>query len=561
MPGRTPFLLLLAALLTLVVTPAGADAAPLTVAELTRPLRTQVAYADPAVRPRVSAVALRRNAAAHPGFRYVVLSALPRGVGSGQAAADALLASLRRPLTVVVIVRGRLFAASSTYGRAAVATAVRRALRGTDKRPIPTLNRFATYLTAPPRRATAPAAADDGGRPLWQWVLPVLALAALALAALRLRTRSRQARARRRTGSLGTAKDFHATRLDVLSARHGNLVRPVADRSEDAALAEHFELAGGKIAALRRSLPALFSPRELRTCAGELDEVEWHVQSAEALVARRQPPPRPLRDRPGLCFFSHEHGLAEHGVEVDRPDGTTATIRVSGANLAALEAGEPPFVSQVHVGNRLVPWPAAPTWYGAAGWAPADLPGLEYEGREIWGSEMPRRERSPDRAAGAPTPTPLAGVPFGRARSDDRDVAPRPAPRRSTRGEATPSVPRRETPPTVLPADEENRSAAGADRLPSPSRAPAGGADPAGGDDQPEQGRIWEELDAPPPPGLTRAAAADAIGPVEDPRRGSGRGRREVDDERTAAFDPFAEDADPFDDLPLSPEGPRRRDG
>ena len=170
-------------------------------------------------------------------------------------------------------------------------------------------------------------------------------------------------------------------------------MRPLAERGgDDVDLQQHYETAGGKLVALRRSIPQLASPRELRTAASELDEIEWHVESAESLIAGRTPPERPLRDRPALCFFTHEHGLATEDIDLVRPDGTITAVRVCPANARALERGEVPAVSTVHVGGREIPWPAAPTWYGAPGWTLDDLPGTEYQGREIWGRDMPRRD-------------------------------------------------------------------------------------------------------------------------------------------------------------------------
>ncbi len=208
-----------------------------------------------------------------------------------------------------------------------------------------------------------------------------------------LRSRSRDRRKRRRGGSIGTARDFHLERLERLARRHSELVRPLAERGgDDAELQQHYETAGGKLVALRRSIPQLASPRELRTAASELDEIEWHVESAESMIAGRTPPERPLRDRPALCFFTHLHGLATEDLDLVRPDGTITAVRVCPANARALERGEVPAVSSVHVGGREIPWPAAPTWYGAPGWTLDDLPGTEYQGREIWGRDVPRRD-------------------------------------------------------------------------------------------------------------------------------------------------------------------------
>ena len=179
----------------------------------------------------------------------------------------------------------------------------------------------------PARAAPATAGGDSGGG----GGLPWLYIAARRRRRPRGAARScgcgrvsRERRKRARVGSIGTARSFHAARLDALSLRHSELVRAVGERPDDPALAEHHQTAGAKLVALRRQLPQLYSPRELRTCAGELDLTEWHIECAEALAEGRGLPPQPSPDRPALCFFTHEHGLGTVEVDVTRPDGTVA---------------------------------------------------------------------------------------------------------------------------------------------------------------------------------------------------------------------------------------------
>ena len=64
----------------------------------------------------------------------------------------------------------------------------------------------------------------------------------------------------------------------------------------------------------------------------------------------------------------------------------------------------------------MVPWPTAPSWYGAYGWNSDDLPGLEYAEQQIWGIDGPEREPEPDfgLADEEPAPPPDTGVPVTR---------------------------------------------------------------------------------------------------------------------------------------------------
>ena len=344
------------------------------------------------------------------------------------------------------------------------------------------------------------------------------------MAFLRMRAVSRERRKRARVGSIGTARSFHAARLDALSLRHSELVRAVGERPDDPALAEHHQTAGAKLIALRRQLPQLYSPRELRTCAGELDLTEWHIECAEALAEGRGLPPQPSSDRPALCFFTHEHGLGTVEVDVTRPDGTVASVWVCPANAVALSRAEPLLVGAVHVGGRLVPWPTAPTYYGAAGWAPEDLPGLEYEGREIWGREAPQRDEPvdvpPDAVPSVPVETMLPAR-RGDAAAAGRDGA----------------------------ADRRGRPAAGRVRAAAASRGRrAADRGPAAEDGSQNGAALFEELDNPAPAALVRAAEEEEI--TAD--------HASVDPDATEAYDPFAATDDELP--PWETDEPTKRD-
>ncbi len=341
---------------------------------------------------------------------------------------------------------------------------------------------------------------------------------------MRMRAVSRERRKRARVGSIGTARSFHGTRLDSLSLRHSELVRAVSERPDDPALAEHHQTAGAKLVALRRQLPQLYSPRELRTCAGELDLTEWHIECAEALAEGRGLPPQPSSDRPALCFFTHEHGLGTVEVDVTRPDGTVASVWVCPANAVALSRAEPLLVGAVHVGGRQVPWPTAPTYYGAAGWAPEDLPGLEYEGREIWGREAPQRDE--------PIDVPLDAVPSVPATAMLPD------------GVATPLPPGVTAPAPLI---DEDALPPGVSLPPPVAEEPHAEADSPNG--SANGAALFEELDNPAPPALLRAAADDDEITADHPS---------VDPDATEAYDPFAATDDELP--PWETDEPTKRD-
>ncbi len=407
MPKR--LLALLVALAATLSLPAAGSAA--TVPKIVAALKTRSSYVEPALRKKIPLAKAERAAARHGGFKFVFLAALPPGSKTVQRAANRILVRYAKPeTTLVVLWKGKLGVQSNVaaYKAKIASGAAQRAgvKLAAGGAPVRAANAVSDALAGPLQAAKppAPAAKKGGGSSWWKYLLAALFVLLVVGALILLRLRTREARKRRRSGSLSTARQFHLDRLEGLALRHAGLARAVADRPDDAELAGHHTEAGAKLTTLRRTIPGLYSPRELRTSAGELDLAEWHLASAEARLASTEPPLRPIADQPALCFFSHELGLATNSIEVRKADGSVARVRVSAENHAALEAGEDPIVSRVHVGGRLVPWPAAPTWYGAAGWAAGDLPGLEYEGREIWGADAPRREPADPRAISGLTP-------------------------------------------------------------------------------------------------------------------------------------------------------------
>jgi len=555
-------LAVVAALALLLLATAGtAAAAPLSVKAVTSTLRGQRVFVQPAVTPKPDVAALRTLARQpeNRGWRFVILDVPLRGTSTAQQSAAAIVEEFGTVKVTIVVVVKKLGAASSQYPADRVAAAVTTANQagaGTD--PVALSQAFASALVQPGEppagsgagagtdaeggtgaQGGAEGAADEGddGRPWWQWALAgLVVLAAVLFVLTRLRSRSRDRRKRRRGGSIGTSRDFHLDRLERLARRHAELVRPIAERGgiEDPELQQHYETAGGKLVALRRSIPQLASPRELRTAASELDEIEWHVESAESLVAGRPTPPKPLRDRPALCFFTHEHGLATEEIDLVRPDGTITAVRVCPANARALERGEMPAVSAVHVGGREIPWPAAPTWYGAPGWTLDDLPGTEYQGREIWGRDMPRREEPLPDGEGEPEAEAAAedvedeGLPPG-VRVPDEDL---PAPARDD-ADAVALGPGLLDPDDLAAIEGQERAADDAAGEPPPvdDEAPAEAGEPAEPAD-----------DVAPEPAPDEAAATAA-------ERGRARGAAEGGTDETVAFDPFggSEDLAPWE--------------
>jgi hypothetical protein len=519
----------------LVLAMPGSAATPaLTVTKVAAPLDGGLFYVSTSLRKEVDQVALQNVARAHSGYRLVVLARLPKGTETPETAATAVLAKLKKakpPVSFVAVAHvtdqgtdlgGAI--SGATVNAAVIREAANFAEKSGQASVVDTLKVFTDQVATgktPSETATTSASGGGGGGGLpWLYILGAAIIGLGVLGFLRMRAVSRERRKRARVGSIGTARSFHASRLDSLSLRHSELVRAVGERPDDPALAEHHQTAGAKLVALRRQLPQLYSPRELRTCAGELDLTEWHVECAEALADGRGLPPQPSSDRPALCFFTHEHGLGTVEVDVTRPDGIVASVWVCPANAVALTRGEPLLVGAVHVGGRQVPWPTAPTYYGAAGWAPEDLPGLEYEGNEIWGRDAPHRDAPVDVPPGAVPSLPLESM--------------------LPTGVSTP------LPPGVTaPLIDEDALPPGVSVPPPLPDEPRG--EPAADGSQ-NGAALFEELDNPAPAALVRAAEEDEI-TADHPS---------VDPDATEAYDPFAATDDELP--PWETDEPTKRD-
>jgi len=524
---------------TLFLASSGGAATPaLTVSKVAAPLDGGLIYVSTSLRKEVDQLALQKVAQNHDGYRLVVLARLPKGTETPETAATAVLAKLKKakpPVKFVAVahvtdqgtdVGGAI--TDATVNAEVIREAADAAEKSGQASVVDTLKVFTDQVASgkvPGENGSTTGGGDSGGGGGLPWLYILLGVLIVlgVLGVMRMRAVSRERRNRARVGSIGTARSFHTARLDGLSLRHSELVRAVGERPDDPALAEHHQTAGAKLVALRRQLPQLYSPRELRTCAGELDLTEWHIESAEALAEGRGLPPQPSSDRPALCFFTHEHGLGTVEVDVTRPDGTVASIWVCPANAVALSRAEPLLVGAVHVGGRQVPWPTAPTYYGAAGWAPEDLPGLEYEGREIWGRETPQRDDPvdvpPDAVPGLPVETMLpAGV-------------------------ATP------LPPGVTaPLIDEDALPPGVSVPVPPPEAAEATDDPAADAGSQNGAALFEELDNPAPAALVRAAEEEEI--TAD--------HASVDPDATEAYDPFAATDDELP--PWETDEPTKRD-
>lgn len=519
-------------LIGLVALPAGALAQTerLTAEQVAAALANRSSFVQPGVRGNPDARALAAAAQQSDNMYLVILARQVQGANTARSSANLVLAALRETnpkATVGVVVNKQLNGASLSYSKARVQEAAEAARPAAADDPVGALTSFAAAASRPGGEIEEEAVEGAGeGRPWWQWALIPIVVIGIALVVLRLRARSNEQRRRRRGGSIWTAREFQADRLEALAIRHAALVGDTAVDVADPDAADHVQTAGAKLLALRRTLPTLTSPRELRAFSGELDEAEWDITWVENRLAGRRTPAPIAPGAPGLCFFSHVQGLGTEPIDLRRPDGTIATVYVSAANKAALDRGDAPDVSMVHVGTRMVPWPLAPSWYGAYGWTPDDLPGLEYEGEQIWGVDGPEREEDP----------------FAEALDDAEEIAEEDASLDEATIGAGLAHPGADEP--VPTAADEPLPQTTFDEATAPHEPPGSLSTERPSTDEPTG---FEELDAPAPAGMLREEEAELFPDQAPPETFAADGEDTLDvppatDDQTRPWDPFGDD-------------------
>jgi hypothetical protein len=497
----------------------------LTAEQVAAALANRPSFIQPGVKGDPEAQALAAAAQQSDNMYLVILARQVQGARTARTSANLILGALQAQnprATIGVVVGKQLNGASLAFTKARVQEAAAAAAPAAADDPVGALTSYAAAVSKPGGEIEeAATAATTGGRPWWQWALIPIAILAIALIVLRLRARSHEQRRRRRGGSIWTAREFQADRLEALAMRHAALLGDTSIDVADPEAADHLQTAGAKLLALRRTLGTLTSPRELRAFAAELDAVDWDLYWVEERAAGRPAPDPIAPGAPGLCFFSHTHGLGTTPIDLRRPDGTIATVYVSPANRAALDRGETPEVSMVHVGTRMVPWPLAPSWYGAYGWTPDDLPGLEYEGEQIWGTDGPEREIDPFEEQVEEVVDEVEAIEEEDASLDEATAA---AGLAHPAHEHPPEGPAPTAPPTV-------------DEATAPHEATG-------------ESTGFEELDAPPPPGMLAEEEVGLFPEQAPPATFAADGEETLDgppatDDATRAWDPFGDDDPP----------------
>jgi hypothetical protein len=166
--------------------------------------------------------------------------------------------------------------------------------------------------------------------------------------------------------TLRRRREERAELAEVKAAAHDDLIALADDvqkleqpAERNAAAKREYDAALACYDAATTSFDRAGSTRELERVAASLEEGRWHMACAEAALDGRPPPER----RPP-CFFDPRHGPSTRDVEWAPPGGAARRVPACEADAQAVERGLEPATREVMAGGRLVPYYAAPPYFG-----------------------------------------------------------------------------------------------------------------------------------------------------------------------------------------------------
>lgn len=226
---------------------------------------------------------------------------------------------------------------------------------------------------------------------------------------------SRRQQRRRDDDSIDEGRAELRAQLNVVAAE----IVEHADRiqlSENAEAIDHFRDANEIYASVDAKLPKADDLLELAELSDQIDLARWHFETADALVAGREAPPKPAPDAPAACFFDPTHKPGTEPATLKTRAGSKE-VRVCSRCAAQLRAGKRPSTRNIDVERLPMPAGKAPRSHGGGGMGGLEAfqiilgglgsvlgGGLDFD----WGSN-PRRRR-PSGGVFGPDATPPRGT-------------------------------------------------------------------------------------------------------------------------------------------------------
>ena len=294
--------------------------------------------------------------------------------------------------TVMVVTPFEIGWASDRYTDFEIEAALDRALSAFDRSPAGGLESLASALS---EQSSSPGGGGLG------WLILVGLVAIIGGGIWLLVRRSRHERERAQAGRLEEAKEELDGQIAVVSNYIVELSDRVAVAEDDEAESlyrEAIELFSG----MQEDLPQADELHEMELLSDRLDQARWQLESTEAKLDGKVPPPQPI-DRPAKCFFDPNHRAGVEEAEITTAAGSQ-TVSVCRQCKSRLERGEKVAPRDINVGGRPVPAPRAPRSHGGSGFDWLDgfqiLVGGASVGYDIGRSRMrPSRRRSPTPSA------------------------------------------------------------------------------------------------------------------------------------------------------------------
>ncbi len=311
-------------------------------------------YLEPGVGVDISAMEDVVGDVAGRDLYFVALVETPPG--GADLFADEVLSRLGSG-TVVVISADELGAVSSRYGDGDLERAIDASLDAFEGSYPEGFAAFAAALIGP--APAAPAAGGGAGR----WLVLLVVVGVVGLVAVTLVRSSRRDRVAS-TARLEEAKAEIRSQLATVA----NQILEHSDRvalSQQESVESLFRAANETYAEVEERLEGAATLRQLEELSDRLDRARWQLESVDALLEGREPPPEPA-DRPPACFFDPTHGAGVEQADIRTAAGTRI-VGVCRRCAAQLRRGEPPEPRSISVGGRSVPAPQAPRAYGGGG--------------------------------------------------------------------------------------------------------------------------------------------------------------------------------------------------
>ena len=215
------------------------------------------------------------------------------------------------------------------------------------------------------------------------------------------------------------AKTEIRQQMDVIATQIVDLADdPGTDVNE--AAQEHYRSASETFQQAEARLAAATSIDQLEDLSDDLDRARWELDTTNALIQGKEPPPKPEPEAvPAPCFFDPTHGTGRVEAEIQTATGNRK-VMVCEADAEKLRQGEAPDPRRIPYDSQPVPAPRAPRTHGGLGMDWLDLFSIVVGGmgaRRDYDWTGPRTSPRPGRSSGRSRGTASRGA---RARSRSR---------------------------------------------------------------------------------------------------------------------------------------------